>query len=101
MDIRNIGLITAALLFIAVFNLPYGYYEFLRIVVCLSAGFFAYHIYTTKKSSVAFIFIGIAILFNPIAPIYLSKDTWITIDFISMAAFGFTSIYYLEDDSAE
>jgi len=38
--------------------------------------------YNLKKNVWIWLMGGIAILFNPIAPIYLDKGTWVVIDFI-------------------
>jgi len=39
----------AGMLVLAIADLPYGYYTFLRIVVCVSAGYTAYVAYESKK----------------------------------------------------
>lgn len=84
-------LIASVLLFLAVANLPYGYYRFLRIAVTLIAGANAYSSYKKGDYILFIIFLGIAILFNPIIPIYLSKDIWIPIDIIAGVFFGITA----------
>lgn len=79
---RAVWLIAAALLLIGIAKLPYGYYQFLRIETTIVAAFFAYTAFTTAKA-VGFwtlLFAAVAILFNPIIPIYLSKDAWMVID---------------------
>lgn len=68
--------IPAALLFLGVFSLPYGYYMLLRVIVFVSA----LYLISQNKNEWLYIFLGIAILFNPILPIYLSKTIWIPID---------------------
>lgn len=68
--------IPAILLFLAVFSLPYDYYTLLRVTVFISA----LYIMGQNKNEWLYIFLGIAILFNPIIPIYLSKGIWIPID---------------------
>jgi hypothetical protein len=66
---------------------PYGYYIFLRWVITAIALFIAWIAYDLKKNFWIWLMIGIAILFNPIAPIYLSKETWQVINFIIAALF--------------
>lgn len=73
----------ASLLFIAVIRLPIEYYTFLRIVTFIGAIF---TLFTLKPAQVYWkvIFMLIAILFNPIVPIYLYiKAYWIPLDIIS------------------
>jgi len=74
--------IAAIMLIIAVANLPYGYYRLLRLVVCSVSAFGVYLTYKRGKT-IWVILLGImALLFNPIFPIYFSKDIWIVIDLL-------------------
>ena len=61
--------IIAGLLFLAVLPLPYGYYELLRVVVCLGLAFITISEWGNIDNSTKSILIVIAILFNPFAPI--------------------------------
>jgi len=76
-------LIPIALLCIATARMPYGYYTFMRTVVCGLAGYFAYVAWQEDilvLRSWAVVFGLIAILFNPIIPVYLKRGTWFDID---------------------
>ena len=76
-------LIPIALLFIATARMPYGYYTVMRTVVCGFAGYFAYIAWQEDvlvSRSWAVVFGLIAILFNPIVPVYLKRATWFDID---------------------
>ncbi len=77
-------IIASGFLFVALFDgLPYGYFTFLRFVVCCVAIYLAYKIYQDKNDSLmVWLFGGIAILFNPIIPIYLQRGQWIIIDLL-------------------
>ncbi len=72
---------TAALLF-ALAPLPYGYYTLLRIVVCAASVLIAYNSFQRvgKVSLGSGVMIGIALLFNPLIPIHLSREIWAPID---------------------
>lgn len=77
--------ITLIFLFaISIFNLPYGFYTFLRIITFgLSLLFaFAYYCCKGRLSFISCAAIAIAILWNPIIPIYLDKETWVRLDII-------------------
>lgn len=78
---KSIFIICGLLLFFATFNLPIGYYTFLRISVLIGA---LLVIKSHKNKKVLFwqiLFGLIAILFNPFFPIYLYiKNVWIFID---------------------
>jgi hypothetical protein len=62
---------------------PYGYFQILRWVVTVVAIYNAYIAYELKQNAWMFIMIAIAILFNPMAPIFLQKQTWVILDLIS------------------
>ncbi|MDD2325175.1 MAG: hypothetical protein PHW63_04110 [Alphaproteobacteria bacterium] len=80
----------SALLFLAVAPLPYGYYTFMRIVVCGCAGFIAYRsIEGGGKNPWSFVFAFIAIIFNPVVTIHMSKEIWMVVDAISGLFFAY------------
>lgn len=83
-------IIAALLCFISIFELPYGYYTFLRILV----SFMALVIIVNKFRSRSFwlmTFLLILIIFNPIIPIYLYlRPFWILIDIVV----GLLFLYY-------
>jgi hypothetical protein len=80
-------LIPVALLLAATARLPYGFYNFTRIVVCGSAAFIAVAGWESARLwSVPFGLL--AILFNPIFPIYLHRGTWFFFDVGAAAIFA-------------
>jgi len=74
---------------------PYGYYVLLRWVVALSAIFLVWIAYNLKKTFWFFLMGIVAILFNPIIPIHLGKETWVIIDLI-VAVFFLVSIFKIK-----
>lgn len=88
-------LIPIIILFIApVFKFPYGFYTFLRLVIFISSCFIVYEIFKTfKKINInIIIFSLILILYNPIIPVYLSREIWLPINFVT--AFFYIYNYY-------
>jgi hypothetical protein len=80
-------LIPIALLFIAIEKMPYGYYTLTRIVVCGFASFLVF--VGWKVSRIWSVILGcIAVLFNPIIPIFLSRSTWYDFDVGVAIIFG-------------
>ena len=65
----------------------YGYYTLLRLVVCGSSIFAAYTAYELDKHVYVWIMGFIALLFNPIAPVKLTRDNWILIDLVVAPVF--------------
>ena len=75
----------ALLYFIGIADLPYGYYTFLRVISLLGLAtcvFLNYIEVETILNPVTFVCAPIAILFNPLAPIYLDKSAWEVLDLI-------------------
>ncbi len=76
-------LFVSILLFLAVAKLPIGYYTFLRIAVTLVAGIIVGNELQNGSTTSVIVFAIIAILFNPIFPLYIgTKSSWIPIDII-------------------
>ena len=83
----------ALLLFIAIAELPIGYYTFLRIAITI--GSISVIIFEFEKGfnfwSITFVFM--AIIFNPLFPVYLNdKQMWMPIDIIGGLLFLMKSI---------
>lgn len=96
MNIKWISIGSGALLLLGIFNLPYGYYIFLRWAILISAVATAYYYYNIKLPAWGLVFGGIAFVFNPIYPIYLEKSTWIILDSIAAGLFFYGG--YLKDE---
>jgi hypothetical protein len=81
----------ATLLVMAIFPLPYGYYTFLRIVVTLAAGAAAVVSYRAagRIQGITVLAVIIAIAFNPIVPVFLTRELWLPIDLLAAGFFGF------------
>lgn len=72
--------IISALLFMGAAPLPYGYYMLLRIAVtgfCIWATVVTYE---QKSQYLPWVFVLLALLFNPIIKIHLAKELWALID---------------------
>ncbi len=62
---------------------PYAYFQILRWVVTIAAAVSAYRAYELNKTEWTVLMAGTAILFNPIAPIFLAKGTWVVLDVVA------------------
>ena len=90
------SIVSASLLLGALVDLPYGYFLFLRLVVCFSASFVAYKAYEWKKIWATWLFGFIALLFNPLVIIHLSREIWMPIDIVCAAFFIVSIILFKE-----
>ncbi|PKP45898.1 MAG: hypothetical protein CVT94_16425 [Bacteroidetes bacterium HGW-Bacteroidetes-11] len=66
------------------FNLPIGYYTFLRIIISIGAVLVAVSEFKNQINAWVILFTITGILFNPILPVYFhDKSIWIPIDIIA------------------
>lgn len=90
--------VIAIIMTISVADLPYGFYTLMRIIVPMLSAIFAV-LLLIELDGFSLILIPnilIAIIWNPILPVYLDKDTWIVIDIvagISQVIMGFYALY--------
>ncbi len=82
MDKSNIKIILAILLLLCLLHMPYGYYQFVRLVSLVGFVFLAYEAYQLKKETEVYIYIGLAILFQPLFKIALGRSLWNIVDVI-------------------
>jgi hypothetical protein len=61
----------------------YGYYQIMRVVVCVAALYGTYTAFHSEQSGWVWLLGATAILFNPVAPIHLDKEAWIIPDVIA------------------
>ncbi len=82
---KNIALsIASVVLLLALFDgWPYGFFTVLRFVVFSSTAYVAYIAYQEHKEGWAWFLGSIAVLFNPFILVYLTRDIWVVIDFIT------------------
>lgn len=90
--------LTAMLLFIAIAPLPYGYYTFARIIVCGCSGIMCYQLCKAKdRGSWPWVWGTVAILFNPVVNIYMSKEAWMAMDAATGVLFSYAANIQLSD----
>lgn len=80
-----IPLVIAGVLFISIAELPYGFYTFMRIAVPVLSIIYIVIAYAVEEKFSLMLIpnIIITVLWNPILPIYLDKDSWVMIDAIA------------------
>jgi len=87
------SIIAALMLLVALAPWPYGYYQLLRFVTCGVAAYIAYTTYNWQKMWAVWLFGFIAVLFNPLIPIQLSRELWRPIDIICALLFGASAVF--------
>jgi hypothetical protein len=77
-----IKVVLAALLFLCLTKMPYGYFQFVRFSSFACFAYFAYLAYNESKQGLAALFIGLAILFQPFYKIALGRELWNIVDVV-------------------
>lgn len=87
---KTICMICAAVAIVGCFEMPIGYYTFLRIIVTIGAVLILLKEIQKDVNPLGISFIIVAVLFNPIIPIYLyQKSFWMPIDIVTGILFLF------------
>jgi hypothetical protein len=76
------------MLLLALVPWPYSYYQLLRFVTCGAAVYVAFMAYNWQKMWAVWLFGFIAVLFNPLIPIHLSREIWQPIDVVCGVLYG-------------
>lgn len=86
-------MVTAVFAFVAMADIPYGYYRLLRWVVCAVAIASAIQLHRGQRQGYAWVLGLVAVLFNPLIPVHFAKDTWRALD--GAAGFTFLGVLHL------
>ncbi len=79
---NTIKIALAILLFLCLLEMPYGYYQLVRVIATIGFGILAYQNYIRKNETNAVICLGLCILFQPIVKIALGRQLWNIVDVI-------------------
>lgn len=79
-SIIKIGL--AIVLFLCLFDMPYSYYQFVRFVAMVSFAYLAYSANEKSNKNEMFVYIALALLFQPFIKIGLGRTLWNIVDVV-------------------
>ena len=91
---NQIKLILSVLLLVCLFDMPYGYYQFVRLAAGISFAYYAYAAYEDKKQPTMLLYVGLALLFQPFFKIALGRELWNVVDVL--VAIGLIVSIFLE-----
>lgn len=85
----SVWLAPAGLLVLALLPWPYGYYNFLRLTVCAVAAWIAYTQWKQDDAVSGWVvaLAATSILYNPVVPIYLTREIWSVLNLLSAGVF--------------
>ena len=79
---KSIKIALAILMFLCLADMPYGFYQFVRFAAMIGFAFLAYSANEHGNKNEMFIYIGLAILFQPLIKIALGRTIWNILDVI-------------------
>ena len=74
--------ILAVLLLLCLAPMPYGYYQLVRFVAMVAFAYLAYCHFKSEECGLGFIFVAIALLFQPFFKVALGRILWNVVDVI-------------------
>ncbi len=77
---KIIKILLAILFLLCLAKMPYGYYQFVRLLALVGFGVLAYQSFEQEKNTEVVIYIALAILFQPLLKIALGRTLWNIID---------------------
>lgn len=91
---KYVPLYLAAVLLLCLAPMPYGYFTLVRILATVVFGLYAYRCYVAKKEAFTWVFVTLALLFQPFAKVGLGRTVWNIIDVI--VAIGLIALFFWE-----
>ena len=91
---KYVPLYLAAVLLLCLAPMPYGYFTLVRILATVVFGIYAYKCYVAKKEGMTWVFVTLALLFQPFAKVGLGRTIWNIIDVI--VAVGLIALFFWE-----
>ena len=82
----------AAVLLLCLLKMPYGYYQLVRFVSMMGFGYLAYAASQRKDGNFVFVYLSLAILFQPFFKIALGRTVWNIVD-VAVALFLILSLF--------
>lgn len=74
--------VLAILFFLCFLDMPYGYYQLVRFLALVGFATMAYKSFERQENTMAIIYVGLAILFQPLIKFSLGRELWNIIDLI-------------------
>jgi uncharacterized membrane protein len=103
----RVALVRAALTFgiaaliLAILGMPFGYYALLSVFICILSLYVAWEIRRADAiSALIFLFVGLAVLYNPILPLRLGRSLWIFVNIITIGIYIYTIVRLRSDRSS-
>ncbi len=94
-----IKIVLAVLCFVCLADMPYGYYQFVRIAGLIGFAVLAYLAAQNKNQLELILFVGLACLFQPFYKVALGREMWNIVDVIVGAGLTISVLYNLKNEN--
>ena len=81
---KFVWLVPMVALVVALLEMPYGYYQLLRVLVFCVAVYLAYRSIQGSNTGWAWILGGLAIVYNPFIRLHLGADIWPIVNVVTI-----------------
>lgn len=96
---KLIKVILAVLFFACLFKLPYSYYQLVRFLALIGFAFLAFESFKDENQLGMIVYIGLAILFQPLIKIALGRELWNIVDVV--VGIGLLISIFMEKDKKQ
>ncbi len=79
---KIIKIVLAILFFVCLADMPYGLYQFVRFAAMIGFAYLAYSANEQSNKNEVFVYIGLAILFQPFVKVALGRTIWNIVDIV-------------------
>jgi hypothetical protein len=77
-----IKIVLAVLFFLCLLDMPYTYFQFVRFAGLVGFAILAYRAHEHGRETEMFIYVGLALLFQPFFKVVLGRQIWNIVDII-------------------
>lgn len=78
----TIKIVIAALLFLCLANMPYGFYMLVRFAATVAFAYLSYEYFKSKQEKLGVLFASLVLLFQPFFKVALGRMIWNCIDVV-------------------
>ncbi len=80
--LNSIKISLAILFFLCLLDMPYGYYQFVRLAGLVGFAILAYQANQQGRQTEMLVYLGLALLFQPFLKVALGRQLWNIVDVI-------------------
>lgn len=93
---RFVWIIPIGALVVALADMPYGYYQLLRVLIFCTAAYLAFDAYKRSETNCAWVLGGISLVYNPVAKLALGRDMWSLVNLATILVFAGNLLWRLK-----